>query len=774
MRFNSLINSFSSGEISRLLKGRTNIEEFSQGAEEITNFLPLPEGGVMFRPGTFTSQEFIFGSNLTEQWFTAEFTPGDGITYLVGLNPGGATPIRIGRLGPSGGLCTVTKPDFMWNTRPDFADGTADYTPGADHRELVEQLQFAQSGDTMIIVDGTGQLAPIVIFRTGIMSFIADSFIIPSITNANTGLKWIGNPPFTSLRLPYKDTNIDANLKLKPSATSGICTITSEDASAVAKDFFQGDVVGMYIKISHGSTTGVALVVNKLSDSQVSANILVNFGATTASTSWEVSAWNPVDGYPRSVCFFEQRLVFGGNKTYSDTIWCSLTANIYHFMQRRLLQDSSTNASGLNYFGDIKSTDPFSFVPANSAANSIQWLFSSDTLLVGTSGEEFSITGGSENALSLESIQIKGISSHGSSKVKPVKAGTSLLFVSFDGRKIHEIPKNLEGYKEATNLLALSTGIIDKSIDPDGDFPDLIRVRNQVKRIAWDESRSVLWCLCKNQDYDAAGLISLTLNRSTKCLAWAKHYLVQNPYITSLTCVSEPENGNSPKLYLFLKRTGATYYSLEFISPNTNEYDEMELGLEDGGVTEYYEPKFPLRMDAGFFPLSAVSGDNIPIDASYTNTFAAGTEYSVFAKDGSGDVVYLGAFTPTGANLVVTDADTYTDHIIGVIYEGELTLLPPEAGAQFGTAQGMPRRVHEFVVGLDRSAGGSYKGKQAGGNPFDLVSSSQGSPSSLFSGEIAANINCDPKVGTQVTIKQTQPYPMTVLWINQKGYTHDQ
>ena len=45
-------NSFSSGELSPLLKGRTQMAQYSNGCETLVNMVVLPQGGVTKRPGT--------------------------------------------------------------------------------------------------------------------------------------------------------------------------------------------------------------------------------------------------------------------------------------------------------------------------------------------------------------------------------------------------------------------------------------------------------------------------------------------------------------------------------------------------------------------------------------------------------------------------------------------------------------------------------------------------------------------------------------------------
>ncbi len=45
-------SSFTAGEISPRLEGRTNIEKYREGLSDLTNMVVMPHGGVTRRPGT--------------------------------------------------------------------------------------------------------------------------------------------------------------------------------------------------------------------------------------------------------------------------------------------------------------------------------------------------------------------------------------------------------------------------------------------------------------------------------------------------------------------------------------------------------------------------------------------------------------------------------------------------------------------------------------------------------------------------------------------------
>lgn len=762
MKFNQIVNSFSSGELTRLLKGRTDLEEFYKGVEDMTNFLPLKQGGAAFRPGSIA----VNIPDIEDFHSVFEFTPKDGLPLLVCCDTIAVDQIKVYD-ARDGFELTVTKPDYIWNTRPSFADSTT-----ANANASRTKLSAVQSGDVMVIFEATGALAPVVVMRISDTEVIVDSMLRPSINNAATGQPYLASPAYTQLRFPYKDTNINPGIKLKPSATSGAAiTITAENASAAAINFFEGDVVGMWVKITTGTTTGAALITAKTSASQVTAFVSNNFGGTTASSNWEVSAWNPNDGYPTCGAFFEGRLLCAASPKYPDTIWCSLAGNIFQFMQRRLLQDASTDASGLGYYGSIKTTDPFSFIPASAEANAIQWMYPSDTLLVGSTKTEFSITGGSDESLSASAIFIKPISNHGSSKVQPIKAGSSILFVTYDGRQIREIPKRLVEYVSATELTAPAEDILDKAMEAAHETLPVHyqKLNNVITKLAWTESDSTLWALVTNSTSGLSALISLVYDRTTKTNAWSKHFLGHNEDLYIYNIISLPDQATQKisRLWIHSER------GLEYIW-HQNRHESMEefYPFGDPILDDRCKQNVVHGLDYVCVPSTALVGNDLTLPSSYDKFIAFGGEAEVgVIADGN----YLGLFEiQAGTKITIPDASNYSQFAIGFLYTGKIKTFPLEAGAQFGGSQGSPRRPHEIVFGLDRSRGGKYyaTGPEGDRTSLDLLLSTEATAASLYSKEKRVQLNASPG-DTQMIIEQNQPYPLTILWFARKGFTND-
>jgi hypothetical protein len=754
MKYNSIYNKFSSGELSQYLKGRTDLEEYYSGVDEMTNFIPLKQGGTYFRPGT--SQVSVSSSitNFNNRIFS--FSPSDNFNYIIFASPGYNLAIRRVE---GGNLvnCTLNQPTTVWNKYIDFSNVAGIFNPaanGAITSSIFDSLTFTSYGDIFVLLDGTGTLAPIVGKRVGDTTFVIDSILYPTVINPDTSVLWLDTSAKYPIRLAYKDTNIDPNIKMKPSGTTGSITITSENSSATPINYFKGDPVGMYIKITQGVSTGVAIVRSKVSDSVVNAQVFgANFTATTSSDNWEVSSWNAIDGYPKSACFYQGRLYFGGNNTYPDTVWGSLVGNIYQFMSKRFVQDATSDTTKLNYFGSIKETDPFNFTIASTVANTIQWMEPSQTLIVGTTGAEYSISGGQDGILSISNINVGAISSHGSARVQPVKVGSSILFVSQDRKRLLEIPKDLRQYQSATELSSLSEGILEKAfkiIDPTNFY-----LLNGFYELSYQESEGILWCLCQNSFSRKTVLLSLSIDRTSKVLGWAKHVFPHGSSyanISSILTLSLKDQSNKDFLYLYNNRNN---YVLERMWTRTRTFAMNQ-------TTSF---------DAVGSSNTVCHLDYAKVVSAASDTVSVGTEYNfntVSAISYQGN--YLGDFlVGAGGIITIPGAASFTPLLIGYKYSGEVKTMPIEAGAQFGVAQGSARRGHEISIYIDRSRGGKYKqSKSVNEYPIDEL----GTGSSLVSKEVRLSLNASPD-DNQTILKQDQPYPLSILWMLTKGYTYD-
>ena len=123
--------------------------------------------------------------------------------------------------------------------------------------------------------------------------------------------------------------------------------------------------------------------------------------------------WSDEYGWPERVTFHQQRLCFGANKLRRQTIWMSKAGDFGDFGVSSPLLDS----------------DAVTFTLDSGTQNRIQWISSSKSLHVGTLGNEWTVDGNDQSALTPDNILARRQTNSGSEPNKPLMVGiTTLLF----------------------------------------------------------------------------------------------------------------------------------------------------------------------------------------------------------------------------------------------------------------------------------------------------------------------------------------------------------
>ena len=138
----------------------------------------------------------------------------------------------------------------------------------------------------------------------------------------------------------------------------------------------------------------------------------------TAFPVWRKGAFSVTRGYPKTVCFHDNRLWFASTATEPTRIWGSQTDDFYTFLT------SSFDTSGIDV------------TLAATQANDIQWITSfKRTMVIGTTGEEWTMdSGDTDSALTPLNVRLRRWSRYGSSKHQPVFSGDGLLWLTRDSR----------------------------------------------------------------------------------------------------------------------------------------------------------------------------------------------------------------------------------------------------------------------------------------------------------------------------------------------------
>ena len=532
--------------------------------------------------------------------------------------------------------------------------------------------------------------------------------------------------------------------------------------------------VGGVAKITSVATNGLTASVN--------ITEWLGNDASGATKFWTEPAFSGVRGYPRTVSLHEQRLMFGGTSYQPNTIWGSVIDDFENF------QTGSTASDAIN------------FTLSASEGNRINWMYSQARLLIGTSGDEWTIgSADTSQSLSATNVQAQRQSSYGSKYLRGALVNDVLLFVQRNGRKVRELVYDLnkDGWV-APDLTLLAEHITN----------------GEIMEIAYQQQPdAVLWAVRGD-----GALIAMTYERDQKVVGWHRHNFGDADVESVATIYG---NGTEDELWMVIKRyrgivagmrvqftnlpagsglsATETYIVSENISGNSfyiRNRNYEPLSLSNSAITAYTTQitvvggnySVPISsLNNGVFSYSGVAPgttrtvERFPLlwrnyfDEENANQYRYLDCHMEFPAAVAGTYLYglnhLKGKTVTiiqngvVRTALVNDAG-YIYHqvngspgVLGLPYTSTLTPMKLDAEYDDGTAQGRKKRIHQIVVRTLKSRGGQVRTNN--GDWYNLASTTTtGDQKMILAG--AFGLDAD------VTLRQTDPYPMCVLAITPK------
>ena len=422
-------NAFSQGEITpRLGLRQADLEKFRDACETMNNWIPVPHGGMRSRPTTRYVGEtetmteasrlipFVFN---TQQTYALEF----GNQYFRVWAAVAGVPGQI-------------------------------YSSGSTPEEVVTPyleaelslLDYAQDADVLYITCPGWQ--PRKVERLSATSFQISTLSVP-------------DGPFCSLTHPSY-SGVGTGITMASSATAiGAATFTAGSA------FFTTDMAGQLIRIAGTTGTpaeqGYATLDTFNSTTSMAGTIVSTLKSGAATLDWALGAWGEETGWPEHVTMFQQRLCFGNTVAEPDMVWMSKSAEFEKFL---VGTDDADGVTARVATGEV---------------NEINWLSSSrQSLLVGTEGAEFSLTGGNDLAVSPSNTIPIDDSNYGSEIIRPAKVPKGLIYVEKGGRKLNNITYSFEDD---------SFGSTDVTL-----FAEHLTANNPILEIAYQKRRDpIVW-----------------------------------------------------------------------------------------------------------------------------------------------------------------------------------------------------------------------------------------------------------------------------------------
>ena len=407
-------NSFTSGELDPKLLSRTDIKQYESGLTTALNVVVLPQGGVKRRPGLKFITELGGSPENGIRLVPFEFSTSDA--YLLAFTHNRMAVIKNGVL------------------QTNIAGSGNNYLTTTITSAMLTKMCWTQSADTLIAVQE--DMVPKKITRTSDTAW--------AIADVTFDFNPQYAPSFTIVDTSSAGT-------LTPSAVSGNITLTAQHS------VFTSAHVNQFINIIGGNSFGRARIVERTSGTVVKAHVEIPFFNTDAidNANWEletgyVDTFSSAKGFPRSACFHQGRLYFGGSKSRPSTIFASRVNEFFNFNP-----------------GEGNADDAFVATLDTSQLNAIVDIISANYLQIFTTGGEFFAPQEFSDPLTPTNFIAKLQSSHGSKEsIRVQNVAGNTLFIQRQGKALNEfLYSSGEDAYTSTQISLLSSHLLNNPTD---------------------------------------------------------------------------------------------------------------------------------------------------------------------------------------------------------------------------------------------------------------------------------------------------------------------
>lgn len=743
-----ILNSFTGGEWSPRLDGRTDLKAYIQSCKTLENFYVWVHGGITKRPGT----KYI--STVKDISKTTRLVPyiySESVSYVLEFGD------EYIRFYTDGGQVQVS--------------GTAYEITSKFTYDQVGDIKYAQNADVMYIVHP--DVPPQKLIRYGDANWTiedvsftngpfldenteSDYYLIPSATTGDISVTASGHAPFVATHVgafwKFRGTvkesrsvgaeNLFTNSIEADSNDSIIIEITGTWAGQVTVQRstdngenwldlyyytdnittttteYEDDVL-YRIGIKTGDyTSGTAAIavgildqygyikVTEFVDEQTISGTVIKSLPITAgvpTNRWSEGSWSEALGFPSVVTFFEERLVFGATGYQIQNLWFSQ------------LDDYENFESG------VSAADALTVMLASNNVDIIQWFVPTQSILhVGTLGAEWKI----ETTTSSPYIKATSQTTFGSSNTQAIAVGEVILFAQKGGRKIRQRYYHYEPETWVADEISMMSEHL---------------LQNGITYMTYaDDPDPIVWMVSTD-----GKLIGVSFDPRRQVIAFHEH--TTDGLFESISVIPGSERD---ELWAVVKRTTVSGATTRFV--------------EQFQSTSWSELKDGWYVDCGI----SYSGE--------ASTTFSGLDY----LEGLEVIPTVsGAILPaeTVVSGIITLDKAYTNTVVGLPYTSTLQTMSIDVGADFGTAQSKKKKVHNVGIRFYKTLGAKVGSSDDDLDiiPFRSSTDALGSPPALFTGDKTIEFPKGADNYITIYVVSDQPTPMSILAIIPEVATFD-
>lgn len=449
---------------------------------------------------------------------------------------------------------------------------------------------------------------------------------------------------------------------------------------------------------------GVVKLTEITSDSTAKAHVEKELGSTDMTTNFLWGAWSEEFGYPQTLCFFQDRLCFGGTKKQPYMVWMSRTGDYGNF--------SVEKASGT-----VTDDSAVALAFVSRKQFKILHLIASTDLIVLTAGNEWTVSG-SDTVTPSKAVP-KMQTTRGCSTVEPLMIGGRIVFVQGRGSTVRDMAYSYETDSYGGNDLTL----LAKHIIENVQIFDSAYKQEPDSTIYFVRSDGTMACLSYIMEQ--------------KVYAWST--IETQGKIEAVAAVQE---GDEDIIYLVVQReiNGAIVRNIEYLAKNPAKSNNPDDYIMLDNAIEY--------------STAEKSSGETEIDAAEL----AGEKVTVIG-DGR---MYSGLTVSQDGTVTLPAAVQHA--FIGLPYRSIVELPNVEIKTGDGTMQGRKKQISNCILRLSNSLGGMV-GPDI--NTMDLMNFDEQNAVSdikLFTGDkhMTLPIGGFNNEG-RVIIVTDEPYPFNLL-----------
>lgn len=767
MRVTPIQNAFNAGEFSPRMSSRQDFGKYGMAGEVVTNFIMLPQGGMMRRPGTRYIAPVKAGGGSVRlipfvfsdvQAYILEF--GDGYIRFFkdkGQIISGETAYEI--------VSPYASADVFNIAYAQSADVLYLACPGYAVRKLSRTGHTSWTIEAVVFEDGPyiENATTTTLTASGINGTV--TITASSTTGINKGQGFLASDVGRHIRIyegwaiiasRVSSTQVTATVQTKdgyatllPTYTATTISFKEDDPDNTGQTHNDSilDSAAMFLErnfkvdqriIATGTASNnnnftivyvdrgqiKTAVANDVVDESPGASVTLS-GVPEATKNWGMGAWSATTGYPRAVTFHEQRLWFGGTTEQPQSFWGSVSADFE------------------NFGPGTDDDDAITWTIASGDVNVIRWLASAGELLIGTAGGEFTADSGGDVLTPTNLPRVRRATTYGSEPgIRPVQVGNVVLFAQRAGRVLREfVFSNDQQAFVAPDLTILAEHI----------------TRSGIKDMAYQESAdSVIWCALQN-----GKIATSTYRRDQDVVGWARQIVGgvygNNDAVVETVAVI-PGTGDYDEVWVVVSRdiNGATARYVEvfedpFIGPSRDDYDTL---------SDWRDAVREAQKDAWYLD-TALAYDGAAVTTITGLDHLEGETVSALA-----DGYVHPPVTVSGGEITLRWAASKV--LVGLPYMSRFKSLRVVGQAESGSSLGAKKKLSKFTLALidacEFYVGTDWERGVLSENRYVEMTAGDAVP--VFTGDKTIAINSATVDDPRVHVWTDQPLPMTVSAIS--------